>query len=74
MGTHLNHEVLAITSTFREITSADQGGNTETILEDHHLQPSRTKEINKHTDSITAYISSQGNPLMEQNLDKVNIL
>ena len=65
------HEVLAVTNTLREITNADQGGNTETISHDHHLRPSRTKEINKHTDSITAYINSQGNPFLEQNLDKV---
>ena len=70
------HEVLSITNTFREITNSDKGGNTETAnaSSHHHLSPRNIQEINARTDSISSYISSQGNPFCKENHDKVKNL
>ena len=70
------HEVLSITNTFREITNSDKGGNTETAnaSSHHHLSPRKIQEINARTDSISSYISSQGNPFCKENHDKVKNL
>ena len=70
------HEVLSITNTFREITNSDKGGNTETAnaSSHHHLSPRKIQEINACTDSISSYVSSQGNPFCKENHDKVKNL
>ena len=55
------HEVLDIVNTFREVTGADIGGNTETHLP-RHLQDTKIKEFNNNVDKMVSFMQTHGNP------------
>ena len=58
--TLIYHELLDITNIYRHITSADKGGNTETVPH-HQLQKSKILEINEYVEILTSSIRAHGN-------------
>ena len=55
------HEVLDIVTTFRKITNADIGGNTETKLS-HHLSNRKIKEFGENLNKMIRFMEVHGNP------------